>query len=57
MRKDGPGKYVQLFSYISTGELTYLSKNKRNALGSKSKSFIIKDGMLYFRHVKKNIDI
>ena len=51
-------QYDDLFSYIRTKEFpTGYSKTQKDSLRRKSKSFIIKDGLLFFRDKKKNADL
>lgn len=48
-------EYDLVFSYIRDGKFsTDLSKNKKDSVRRKCKSFIVKeDGLLYFRNKKK----
>ena len=46
-------QYDQILAYLSTGNMSiHLSKNAKYSLRRKSKSFITKDGMLFYKDKK-----
>ena len=51
-------KYDDLFSYVRKKYFPAdFNKTQRDNLRRKSKSFVIKDGLLFFRDKKKNVDL
>ena len=50
-------KYDVLFTYLTRKKLPEkLKKNERDTLKRKCKSFVVKDGLLYHRDQKANVD-
>ena len=52
------GEYDVLVSYLRTGKFPDIfTKNKKYSLRRKSKSFLLKDGLLYHRDKKRDADL
>ena len=51
-------QYDQIYNYIRSGELpSNRSKNEKDCLRRKSKTFCIKNGLLFYREKKRNVDL